>query len=176
MDTLIPKDYRQVEAGFSTNQSAVSPSQLPKQIQDQPIALGKLNTRDLFMKEIYVSDGATAAQYDHFFTAHFPCEVIQAYETHRVLGTNGSAVTLDIEKLTTGQALDAGVSVLNSTFDLKGTINVPQRVKANTVETSRVMKPGDRLALKDAGTLTAVAGVQVTVLLRIRAITIDPTV
>lgn len=169
---LIPKDFKQVESGFATNQQAVPQPQMPHFSDPK---LWRLNSRDLFMVSIYVSDGATAANYDHFFTAHFPCEVVQAYETHRVLGTNGSAVTLDIEKLTTSQALDAGVSVLNSTFDLKGTINTPQRVKASTTETARVLKPGDRLALKDSGTLTAVAGVQVTVLLRIRSITFDPT-
>ncbi len=141
-----------------------------------PLKEGSLNPRDLFVKEIYVSDGATAANYDHFFTAQFPCEVIQVYESHRVLGTDAGAVSLDIEKLTTGQALDAGVSVLSTTFNLKSTINTPVRVKATTTELNRVLKPGDRLALKDAGTLTAVAGVLVSVLLKIRSTSIDPTV
>ena len=130
---------------------------------------------DYFKVRVYVSDGATAGNYDHFFVADFPCEIIKAYEFHRVLGTNGGAVTLDIEKLIDGQALDAGTTVLASTFNLKSTVNTGQRVKTSTTEVDRNLKPGDRLALKDTGTLTAVAGVLVEVLLRVKARTLDPT-
>lgn len=142
---------------------------------ETPITISPVNYRDFFTVHVNIFDGATAGEYDHFYTAQFACEVIQAYETHRVLGTNAGAVTLDIEKLTSTQALDAGVSVLASTFNLKSTINTPVRIKATLTELNGVLNPGDRLALKDAGTLTAVAGVQVTVLLRIRSISIDPT-
>src|SRR3990167_364762 len=145
------------------------------EIQERQTVGQGLLIGDYFKVRIYISDGSTAGNYDHFFVADFPCEVIQAYESHRVLGTNGSAVTLDVEKLTDGQALDAGVTVLASTFNLKSTVNTGQRVKASTTEADRNLKPGDRLALKDAGTLTAVAGVLVEVLLRVRARTLDPT-
>ena len=134
-----------------------------------------VDLKDFIMLTWYIGDGATAGNYDHFELMHFPCEVIQAYEVHRVLGTDAGAVTLDIEKLTSGQALDAGVSVLSGTFNLKSTVNTPVRVKATATDVNRVLNPGDRLALKDAGTLTAVAGVLVTVLLKIRSISIDPT-
>lgn len=122
-----------------------------------------------------IVDGATTANYDHFFTANVSCEVIQAYETHRVKGTDAGAVTLTIEKLNSTEALDAGDEVLATTFNLKGDNNTVQRVKATTTELSRVLNPGDRLALKDSGTPTAVAGVQITVLMRVRSSTIDPT-
>lgn len=147
-------------------------------MDDQPLIPTEsqtLSIGDLFKTSMYIGDGATAGNYDHFFTADFPCEVVQAYEVHRVKGTDASAVTLDIEKLTSGQALDAGVSVLSGTFDLKGTINTPQRVKATASEINRVLSPGDRLALKDAGVLTAVAGVQIEILLKVRSRQLDPT-
>src|SRR3990167_2502308 len=137
---------------------------------------GLIKTTEVFAVRAFIVDGATAGNYDHFFTASFPCEVIQAYETHRVLGTNAGAVTLYIEKIASGVALDAGVSVLATTFNLKSTVNVPVRIKSTGTNANRVLNPGDRLALKDAGTLTAVAGVLVEVLLRPLAYTIDPTV
>lgn len=118
---------------------------------------------------------ATAANYGSFFVAPFSCEVIEVWESHRVAGTDAGAVTLDVEKLTTGQALDNGVSTLNGTANLKATINTPQRVKASTTGIQRFLKPGDRLALDDSGTLTAVADVAVTVLLRVLQTNLDPT-
>lgn len=121
---------------------------------------------------------ATAANYGSFFIAPISCEVIEMWEGHRVAGTDVGAVTLDIEKLVSGDALDSGVSVLQSTANLKGTINTPQRVKAQDDVSGplrRFLKPGDRLALKDSGTLTAVAHVTVTVLLRVLQTQIDLT-
>lgn len=113
------------------------------------------------------TSAATAANYGVFFIAPYSCEVIEAWESHKVLGTDGSAVTLTIEKLTGGQALDAGSVVLESTFNLKGTINDPNRVRCVSNIATRQLNPGDRLALKDAGTLTSVAHVCVTVLIRV---------
>lgn len=121
------------------------------------------------------TDAATAANYGAFFIAPYSCEVVEAWESHKTAGTDAGAVTLDIEKLTSGQALDAGVSTLGSTFNLKGTVNTPQRQKATASGVQRFLKPGDRLALKDSGTLTAVAHVAVTVLLRVLQTQVDLT-
>lgn len=121
-----------------------------------------LNTHIAYPIRHSIVDGATAANYDVFFTADYPCEVVSVSETHRVLGTDGGAVTLTIEKLTSGQALDAGTVLLTTALSLKTTINTPQfGVLVSTG--ARVLARGDRLALKDAGTLTAVAGVSVTI-------------
>lgn len=113
------------------------------------------------------TSAATAANYGVFFTAPFSCELIEAWETHKTAGTNGSAVTLALEKLEEGDALGSGVDMLDSTFNLKGTINTPQRVRSTTTRVNRVLSPGERVALKDTGTLTDVAHVQVTLLFRI---------
>src|SRR3989304_6488220 len=111
------------------------------------------------------TEPATAGNYEVFFTADYPCEVVSVSEVHRVLGTDGSAVTLNIEKLTSGQALDAGTAILTTALSLKTTINVPQfGILVSTG--ARVLARGDRLALVDAGTLTAVAGLTVTVYIK----------
>ena len=125
--------------------------------------------RQFFTVSAVVQDtsAATAANYGVFFIAPFSCEVIETWESHKTAGSDAGAVTLDIEKLTSAQALDDGVSMLTSTFNLKSTANTPVRVKSTTTVLNQFIEPGHRLALKDSGTLTAVAHVCVTVLLRV---------
>ncbi len=109
---------------------------------------------------------ATAANYGVFFIAPFACEVVSVREAHTTAGTDAGAVTLDIEKLTGTQAPDAGVSVLSATIDLKGAANTVQAPALTATTANKRLAAGDRLCLKDAGTLTAVAGVAVTVELK----------
>ena len=106
---------------------------------------------------------ATAANFDTFFTAEYDLEVIAASESHRVAGTNAGAVTLDVEKLTSAQASGAGASVLSTTFNLKSTAETPVRVTATTTKANRILKRGDRLSLKDSGTLTDLGHMTVTI-------------
>lgn len=112
------------------------------------------------------TDAATAAKYGVFFTVPFPCTVIEVRESHAVKGSDVN-VTLDIEKLTSGQAEGAGNSVLTSTIDLTATANTPQRTLATETIADRNLDIGDRLAVKTSGTLTAVNNVTITVLLKV---------
>jgi hypothetical protein len=114
----------------------------------------------------YVSQEAAGTLVNRvIFTAPFDCVLNMVSETHTALGTDASAVNLQVEKLTSGQAPGAGAVLLanssNAGFNLKGTINTPQFAswKAGA---SRRLKKGDRLATKSAGVLTAVAGVSLT--------------
>lgn len=111
------------------------------------------------------TEPATAANYSTFFTADRPFVVIGMTEVHGTAGTNGSPVTLQLERLQGTEALDAGDEILSAVINLKGTANTVQYA---TLKTSGVqfLSRGDRLALKDAGTLTDVANVQVTVYLQ----------
>lgn len=109
---------------------------------------------------------ATTGNYGNFFVANRAYEVVSARESHTVAGSDAGAVTLDIEKLTAAQALDAGVSVLAGTFNLKSTANTPVAQTPSATEANRKLAAGDRLALKDAGVLTAVAGLAVTITLK----------
>jgi len=115
----------------------------------------------------------TATNYGVFFTAPFSCQVIEAWETHDVSGSDAGNVTLTVEKLTTGQSTNSGVEVLSGTFDLKASDNTPQRQKAKTIEEDITLNPGDRLALKDSGTLTQLSHVSVTVLLKVLQTELD---
>ena len=116
------------------------------------------------------TDAATAANYGVFFTASFPCEVMAISESHKTAGSDGGAVTVNVEKLTSGQALDAGVTLLSTAFNLKATANTPAHVPSSSYSfvfgTARQLDRGHRLALKDAGTLTAVAHLNVTCFLK----------
>ena len=107
---------------------------------------------------------ATATNYGVFFIANRSIEITKIKEVHSTAGSDGSAVTLQIEKLTGTTALDSGSTILNTAFDLKGTANTVVAYQGYSGLTiNRQLKEGDRLALKDAGTLTNVAGVCVTI-------------
>lgn len=108
------------------------------------------------------TDAATTANYGTFFTAQESCVVVAVTEVHGTLGTDASAVTLQIEKLTGTTAPDSGTELLSTAFNLKGTINTVQ-YGVLVVNGENILGRGDRLCLKDAGVLTAVANVQVTV-------------
>ncbi len=122
-----------------------------------------------FVISVVVPDtsAATAANYGVFYTAPFACELIEAWETHKVASSSSSLATLGIEKLTGGQALDAGVVMTSSLFDIRTLANDPNRISCtSSLPTYRFLNPGDRMALKDFGVLTALSHVEVSVLLK----------
>lgn len=97
-------------------------------------------------------------------------EVVEVMETHIVAGTDGGAVSMDLVKAGSGVALGAGTSVLGSVFNLKSTINTPVRKSLSSglaaAAATRRITGGQRLDIDFQGTLTAAAGVCVTVVLR----------
>lgn len=99
------------------------------------------------------------------------CELLAVSEVHTTLGTDGSAVTLDLERLTGTAAVGSGTSLLSSTFSLKATVDtVVTKSIANgglpAALASRLLAEGDRLGMNLTGTLTAVTGLCLTVWLR----------
>lgn len=123
-----------------------------------------LKNRKLYIHHtIYGADAATAANYGVFWIVPFECNVTEVREVHQTLGTDAGAVNLNIEKLTGTQALDNGVDVLASTIDLKGTINTVVTGTLTTTVADKRLTRGDRLAMNDTGTLTAVANVTVVI-------------
>lgn len=109
------------------------------------------------------TSAATAANYGVFFIALAPGVVEEFWETHKTAAGNG---TLDLEKLTSGQALDAGTTVLSSALSLTGTADTPQQGTLHSTISRRQFARGDRFALKDAGTLASLAHVCVTLAIR----------
>ncbi len=92
-------------------------------------------------------------------------------EVHETLATDGSAVTLDVTKATGTTTAAAGTTMLASTFNLKATINTVVRKDVaggglSTTASNRRIKKGDRVCLSFSGTLTALTGVCVTLVLR----------
>ncbi len=112
------------------------------------------------------TNAATAINYGRFFTADRPYIVVGASEVHGTAGSDGSAVSLQIERLQGTEALGAGDVLLSTAFDLKGTADTVQYGTLTTSGTLLILSRGDRLALKDSGTPTSVADVQVTVFIK----------
>lgn len=110
------------------------------------------------------AEAATPANYGDFFIAERPCTVLRVSESHTDLSTGIGAETLDIEKLTTGQASGAGVAVLGAAkIDLTAAIDTVQSPALTAVGADLILAAGDRLSLNDDGALTALEGVCVTV-------------
>lgn len=103
----------------------------------------------------------------NLFVADRAYQLISVEEAHTVLGSDGSAVTLDLKKCTGAQAPSSGTTMLGSTkIDLKGTINTVQSPALSSTAANTLLADGNRLALTVSGTPTAVAGVGLTIVLR----------
>ena len=106
----------------------------------------------------------TAGNFSTFFVAERSYFVVAVTEVHGTLGDGAGSVTLQLERLQGTEALDAGDELLTTAINLKAAINTPQYGVLKGTEVTTLYR-GDRLALKDAGTLTVLKDVTVTVLL-----------
>lgn len=127
----------------------------------------------LVLTKVFASNGEVID------TAIFICpegaeyEVTEVMEEHTTAGSNGGAVTMDVVKAASGTAVAGATSLLQSTFNMKSTADTPVRkTKANSglvvAQGTRTLTAGQKLGLDFTGTLTALAGVCVTVILRLR--------
>lgn len=124
-----------------------------------------INFQSIYQKKLWVhtsvpgTSAATATNYGVFWIAPMACSVSQVWEVHQTLGTDGGAVTVNLEKLSGTTAPDSGSTILATAFSLKATINTVQTGTLVTTQATKTLAKGDRLCLKDSGVLTAVAGV-----------------
>lgn len=81
----------------------------------------------------------------------------------KTAGSDAGAVTADVFKDASGTAPGGGSSVLAAAQSVKGTANVTVFPALNTTAGRLITAVGDRLTLKMTGTLTALAGLTVTV-------------
>jgi len=113
---------------------------------------------------------ATATNYGVIFIADRPCTVVGFQEVHQTKGTDVGAVTLQLEKLTGTTVLGSGINLLQTALSLKATINTIQEGVMAITNTGGVrdvsLAVGDRLALSDSGTLTALANVTITIFIQ----------
>lgn len=115
-------------------------------------------------------DGATTTlegpeqsqNYGVFFIATRPYEVMEISEVH--VGTSASG-TLNIERLQGTEALDAGDEIAVADFSTTSAANTVV-TKLGADLQNREIFPGDRLALKDGGSLTGLTDQCITVLLK----------
>lgn len=135
--------------------------------------VSKINFSDLYQKKVWVyhtvvgTMAATAANYGVFFIVPFTCILKKFQEVHKVAGSDAGAVSLTLEKLASAVAPDSGTAMLASVLSLKATADTVQTGTLSTTSSSLNLAVGDRLCLKDAGTLTAVANVTVSVELQL---------
>lgn len=131
--------------------------------------VSRINFSDIYQKKIWIehtiygTDAATAGNYKTIMIVPTPMTLTGFKEVHTVLGTDGSAVTLDLEKLTGTTAPGSGSSMLLSTVSLKSTINTVVTGSLTATLANRSVVAGDRIALKLAGTPTSVANVTVLI-------------
>ena len=116
-----------------------------------------------FTAKVQGTSAATSGNYGIFATVRYPIQILRVVERHEVIGSDAGAVTLDVVIVDNGSAISTGTSILASTFDLKGTANTLQIKEKRTLSSTRLVEPNQSLALETSGTLTAVAGVSVTV-------------
>lgn len=100
-------------------------------------------------------------------------EVVEVIERHETIGTNGGAVTMDIVKAADGVAVAGATTLLQSTFNMKSTAaTLVRKTVANSglvvAQGTRTLTPGQTLGVDFTGTMTALAGVSVTVVMRVR--------
>jgi|TARA_Y100000310_G_scaffold158782_1_gene158225 hypothetical protein len=96
---------------------------------------------------------------DRFMTANRPWRVIGVRATVTVAGSDGSAVTAEVEKVPSGTAIASGVDIATATFNLKGTANTVQAGTLTSTDADLDLVAGDSLAVDFTGTLTAATGV-----------------
>lgn len=113
-----------------------------------------------------VAAGAAAADYDgSLFIARESWRVIDVAEVHQTAGSSTTA-SVDVVKITNGQAKASGTTVLAAVIDLSQAANTLQLPALSATAANLALAVGDRLALVGAGTMTAVDGVCVQVVLR----------
>lgn len=108
---------------------------------------------------------ATAGNYGVIFIATRPCEIMKISEAHTNAGSDATAA-LNIERLQGTESLNSGDEVLVTDLNLN-TIAADTVTSRKGVELQNtILKPGDRVAIKDVGYITALAGVCVTIYLK----------
>lgn len=104
------------------------------------------------------------------FIADRAYQVMSATEIHAVAGNDAGAVNMQLTKDTSTNAPGAGTDLLtnntNAGFDMKGTANTLQTGTLTGTAASLLLAAGDRLAVDYAGTVTTLAGVAISVVLK----------
>lgn len=118
----------------------------------------------LISRDYPTTTAQTAANYGYIFTAPFPFEVLSIIEKHDVAGTVDA--TLDVQRVPNGTTLASGTTILSSTFSLTSAADTAVMKQGLDLTNNRKFDPFDSISLVAGGTLTTLAGVQVTIYIR----------
>lgn len=91
-------------------------------------------------------------------------EVLSVHKNQTVIGSDGGAVTLMLEKVPSGTAIGSGTDILSATMNLKSTADA-EVAGSLAAGASRRIPKGQWLCADFTGTQTGVAGLGVTVVL-----------
>ena len=105
-------------------------------------------------------NAAIDTNYGVIFIANFGITISSVQVIWSASSTSG---TLNIERLSGTEALDAGDELLKTNIDMSGTANTVNKRESTRELQNQILKPGDRLALKDGGTLTNLEDLCVTI-------------
>jgi hypothetical protein len=128
------------------------------------ITADQIERKDGFYLDIVLfgASPATAANYGIFHTFYHPAELLWVSEVHQTAGSDGGAVTLQIERLSGTEASGAGDDILVAAFSLKGTADTVVQKSGTALNNYRQFTQGERIGLVLTGTPTSVANLTVT--------------
>jgi len=133
----------------------------------------KIDFRDIRGKKFYIhhtiygNDSRTQANYGVFWIAPFVGTVTEIREVHQTAESTAITAELQIEKLTGTQALDAGVALLSTAFNLKGVANTVNTGTLTTTLANLNFERGNRLAMDDNFSAALTESVNVTVIIEV---------
>jgi len=105
---------------------------------------------------------ATAANHPiNLFVAPYPCQVVSVVLR---FGTTSTSGTFDLRKAPSGTATASGTSVLSATISMAGTASV--NASGTMSPTASVLNTGDCLGVVTGGTLTNLADLGVTIVIK----------
>lgn len=136
-----------------------------EKLNTEQIDYQDLKNKDLLSETAFVFGtlAATSTNYGRILTLNRPIQIVGIQEIHETAGSDAGAVTLDVVVVDDGSAISTGTSLLATTFNLKSTANTLVRKQKRDLSSARLIEPNQTVALKTSGTLTAVAGVCVTI-------------
>jgi len=116
---------------------------------------------DVIHYQLLGADSATAANYTTIpFITQTAIEIISISASWTTASTSG---TLQVERLQGTEAPGAGDDIMATTISTAGTANTVVTRQGNNLTAFRQLEQGDRLAIEDAGTLTNLANLQITI-------------
>lgn len=130
----------------------------------------RIDWNDLSRKKVLVhhtiiaGDAATAGNFGVIWIAPYKCFLSSLRVSYAVTSATG---TLQLEKLTSTQAPDSGTNMLESAVSLSSTANTVISGTPSNTPSNKTLDAGDRLCLKDAGSLVGLSNLTVVVELTI---------